>query len=332
MEGNDLLGRAPMIFEKQVLNMYKAMAYSRCDDEGKAYYFDADDFPGLHKESYVFAASAGHKLQGYIYNYDNPISGRLVVFEHGFFGGHRSYMKEIEMLCKHGFQVFAYDHTGCMESGGETPNGMAQSLCDLNDCITTIKEDSRFQGLDISVVGHSWGGFSTMNITALHPEISHVVVMPGFVAVERLIESFFGGVLKPYRKAVMKLEREANPKFVEFNGVETLSKTKAKVLLIYSEDDKLCRKNPHFDLLKAGLSNRDNIEFLLVDNKGHNPNYTEDAVRYLAEFMAEQGKANKNKQLETDEQKKSFVESFDWDRMTAQDENVWTEIINCLAY
>ena len=89
-----------MIFEKQVVNTFKNMMHSRCDDVGTAYYFSSDDFPGLHKEAYPFVSSMGHKLQGYIYNYDNPIPGRIVVFEHGFFGGHRSYMKEIEKLCK----------------------------------------------------------------------------------------------------------------------------------------------------------------------------------------------------------------------------------------
>lgn len=319
-----------MIFEKQVVNTFKNMMYSRCDDEGKAYYFSSDDFPGLNKEEYTFSSSRGHKLQGYLYCYDNPIEGRLVVFDHGFFGGHRSYMKEIEKLCKAGYLVFAYDHTGCMESGGETPNGMAQSLCDLNDCISTIKSDSRFNGMDISVVGHSWGGFSTMNICALHPEITHIVVMAGFVSVNILIASFFNGLMKLYRKAILELETNSNPKFVGFNGVESLSGTEAKVLLIYSEDDQFIPKAMHYDVLKEGLSQKDNIEFLLVNNRGHNPNYTEDAVKYLAEFTADQGKATKDKMLETDEQKKNFVESFDWDRMTAQDEDVWAKILECL--
>lgn len=319
-----------MIFEKQIVGSFKSMMYTRCDDEGKAYYFSAEDFDGLNKESYTFSSSMGHKLQGYIYNYNNPIEGRLVVFEHGFFGGHRSYMKEIEMLCRHGYRVFAYDHTGCMESGSETPNGMSQSLRDLNDCISTIKADSRFAGLDISVVGHSWGGFSTMNICALHPEISHIVAMSGFVSVEVIIRSFFAGLLKPYRKAILKLETESNPEFVGYNSIESLSETDAKALMIYSDNDQLVRKDPHFNMLKEGLAHKENIEFLLVNNKGHNPNYTEDAVKYLAEFTAAQGKATKNKQLETDEQKKIFVESFDWDRMTAQDEAVWAEIFKCL--
>ncbi len=319
-----------MIFEKQVLGMYRGMAYTRCDDAGLAYYFSAKDFPGLSATPYPFTASAGHALQGYIYHYEGYDPSQLIIFDHGFFGGHRSYMKEIEMLCRHGYRVFAYDHTGCMESGGETPNGMAQSLCDLNDCLNQIKSDAQFDGLDLSVMGHSWGGFSTLNISALHPEISHVVVMSGFVSVETLVNSFFAGLLKGYRRAVMDLERASNPKFVDFHAVDSLAASTAKVLLIYSENDQMCRKHPHFDLLKVGLSDKENIRFLQVPDKGHNPNYTTDAVQYLAQYTKMQRKMLRKGLLSTPEQRAAFVASFDWNRMTAQDETVWKEIFAAL--
>ena len=38
----------------------------------------------------------------------------------------------------------------------------------------------------------------------------------------------------------------------------------------------------------------------------------------------------KQKKLVTDEQKKAFLASFDWDRMTEQDEAVWNVIFDCL--
>lgn len=318
-----------MIFEKQIVNLYRGMAYTRCDDNGMAYYFSAEDFPGLQKESYPFRSSKGHRLQGYLYHYDHPQEGRLIVFDHGFGGGHRSYMKEIEKLCKHGFLVFAYDHTGCMESEGVNSNGMAQSLCDLNDCITTLKKDERFVGKDISVIGHSWGGFSALNISAFHPDLSHIVALSGFVSVELLVNSCFGGLLKGYRKAVMQVEQSANPDFVGCQAVESLSKTKAKVLLIYSDNDRLCRKEVHYDALKKGLEGKENIRFLLEQGKGHNPNYTADAVKYLGEYGSQRAKRMRKKQSETDLQKKEFLASWDWDRMTAQDERVWDEIFRC---
>ena len=317
-----------MIFEKKVLNLYKGMMHTRCDDTETVFYFSADDFPGLKKEAIGFTSSAGHHLQGYLYQYDGAREDRLIVFDHGFGGGHRAYMTEIDMLAKHGYKVFSYDHTGCMESGGDTPNGLSQSLCDLNDCIAFLKADERFASLDISVVGHSWGAFSTMNITALHPEISRIVAMSGFVSAEEMIKTFFAGLLKGYRGAVLELERGANPRFVDFNAVKTLSESKTKALLIYSEDDQLC-KRVHYDILKAGLEGRENVRFMLCQNKGHNPNYTEDAVKLLGEFGKARAKIAKNKKA-TAEDKRRFVESFDWDAMTVQDDAVWAEIFEHL--
>lgn len=317
-----------MIFEKQVVNMYKGMMHTRCDDTETVFYFSPEDFPGLQAESHSFKASAGHTLQGYFYQYENPVSGRLIVFDHGFGGGHRAYMTEIEKLCAHGYRVFAYDHTGCMASGGTTPNGLSQSLCDLNDCISMLKAEGYFENTDVSVMGHSWGAFSTLNITALHPEISHIVAMCGFVCVEDMIGTFFKGILKGYRKAVMALEKSANPKFVEYNAVKTLSESKTKALLIYSENDMMCRRN-HYDTLKAGLDGKENVKFLFVTNKGHNPNYTEEAVKYLDEFGAARAKLARNKNA-SKEEKAKFVASYDWKKMTEQDEAVWSVIFEHL--
>lgn len=317
-----------MIFEKQVISGYKNMIYTRCDDTETVFYFSADDFNGLKKKSYVFKSSMGHTLQGYIYNYESPISNRLIVFEHGFGGGHRAYMKEIEMLCRHGYTVLAYDHTGCMESGGNDTNGMSQSLCDLNDCINTIKKDKQFSGYDISVIGHSWGGFSTLNISALHSEISHIVALSGFVSVEEIVNDFFSSAMKPYRKSIMKLEREANPNFVSYNAVESLKSSNTKALLIYSSDDPLVKQR-HYEILKNELSAHENISFMLLSKKGHNSNYTEDAVKILGEFSVARAELLKRNNL-TKEDKKLFIESFNWTAMTEQDEIVWKAIFEHL--
>ncbi|MGM9618235.1 MAG: alpha/beta hydrolase family protein [Oscillospiraceae bacterium] len=317
-----------MIFEKQIVKIYKRMMYTRCDDTETIFYFAPEDFPGLQAEPHSFVASAGHTLQGYFYQYENPVPNRLIVFDHGFGGGHRAYTKEIDILCKHGYRVFSYDHTGCMESGGETPNGLAQSLCDLNDCIAMLKADPRHAETDISVMGHSWGAFSTLNISALHPDISHIVAMAGFVSVPEMIGTFFRGLMKGYRKAILALETEANPRFITYNAVETLSHAKTKALLIYSENDPMCLRK-HYDILHSNLEGKDNVRFLLLPNKGHNPNYTEAAVKYLNKFSKARAKLMRKKGL-TAEEKAAFVASYDWDRMTVQDDAVWAAIFEHL--
>jgi pimeloyl-ACP methyl ester carboxylesterase len=313
-----------MIFEKQVVNGYKGMMHTRYDNTDISFYFSHKDFEGFEREAYVFKSSMRHTLQGYLYYYKDFIEDRLIVFDHGLGNGHRAYMREIEKLCSHGYRVFTYDHTGCMESGGESTNGMAQSLCDLDDCLTTIKADERFAGLDISVVGHSWGAFSTLNIAALHPTVSHIVAMSGFVSIDEMMKTFFAGPLKGYRKAVLELERSANPKFSTFNAVESLKDSNVKALLIYSANDQLCRRT-HYDILKAGLEDKETVHFMLVQNKGHNPNYTENAVKLLDKFKKDREKFAKKKNT-TKEEKQRFLKSFDWVSMTEQDEAVWQQI------
>ena len=74
----------------------------------------------------------------------------------------------------------------------------------------------------------------------------------------------------------------------------------------------------------------DNVEFIAVDGKGHNPNYTFDAVQYKDEMSAEYERKKKSAELETAEQREAFRNSWDWERMTAQDMNIWNKIFEFL--
>ena len=320
-----------MLFQKQVEQIYRRTLYVRNDNPSGIFYFSAEDFPGLQSHSYDFAAQAGHTLKGYFYHYSDPIPGRLIVFDHGMGNGHRAYMREIETLAKAGYLVYAYDHTGCMASGGNDINGFAQSLNDLDTCIKALKALPQLQGRSISVMGHSWGGFSTMNITALHPDITHVVSMSGFISVKQIVDQSIASILKGYRKGIYDMERRANPDYVDFHAIETLKSTSAKVLLIYSNDDKIVNRQMHYDPLVSALSGKENIRFLLVDGKNHNPTYAADAVAYKDQFWAELSRQEKKKLLKTEQQQKEFMARYDWWRMTQQDDAVWNEIISWLG-
>ena len=313
-----------MIFQKQIEKMYRSNLFLRNDNTNGMFYFGPEDFPGLQAHPYDFSSKAGHMLKGYFYYYENPNPGRLIVFDHGMGNGHRAYMREIETLCRAGFLVFSYDHTGCMRSGGTGCNGFATSLSDLDACITALKAEAALQDRTISVVGHSWGGFSTMNISAIHPEITHVVSMSGFVSVERIVNQSFSGILSPYRADIMALERSFNPDYVDYCAVRSLKKTAAKVLLIYSDDDRTVRKAHHYDVLHSALADRENIRFLLLSGKDHNPTYTDRAVVYKNAFFKAYQKGLKRRT--TPQQVKTFMEGFDWWRMTEQDETVWAQI------
>ncbi len=319
-----------MIFEKKVLGLYRSQFLSRCDDTGLAHYFSHEDFPGLRQQSFDFRSSLGHMIRGWFYCYDEIIPGRVVIFDHGFGGGHRSYMKEIQLLAQHGYLVYAYDHTGCMQSGGDSTRGLAQSLRDLRDCIDAFRSTPGFRDLDISVMGHSWGAFAAMNIPALHPQVSHVVAISGYVSVAEMAGQFFSGILRGYRRPVLKLERESNPEFVDFSALDSLRSASAGTLLLYSSNDKVVIREIHHKLLSEGLKDRKNVRILLEENKGHNPNYTADAVQYLAQYTAQLTKMLKEGTLDTPARKAAFRSQWDWHRMTAQDGKVWKEIFRTL--
>ena len=316
------------MLKNAIIKAYCRQVHTRNEDTGNVFYFSPQQFKGLHCKAHSFASSLGHTLQGYFYYYDAPAAGRIVILDHGMGSGHRGYMKEIELLARHGYLVFAYDHAGCVESGGESTSGFAQSLRDLDDAVKMLKV--QYQDHTLSVIGHSWGAFSTMNIGALHPDIKHQVALSGFISVEAMLHQLFHGFTALFYKHIFAIEQRANPEYIKFDACNSLTKTNAKVLLIYSEDDPTVRAKYHFDVLEKKLHNRDNIRFLRVSGKAHSPNYTEDAVKYKDAFFKALTDRIKKKQLVTAAQKQAFVAAWDWERMTAQDEKIWSEIFKTL--
>ena len=318
-----------MLFEKKIVDFVLGQLLQRQDNATGLFYFSPEHFPGLESYAYDFKSQKGHDLKGHFYCYANPIPGRLVVFDHGMGNGHRAYMREIETLCRAGFLVYSYDHTGCMASGGKHIGGFAQSLTDLDDCIKQLKRDPNLAGRSLAVVGHSWGGFSTMNIGALHPEITHIVSMSGFVSVERIVKQTLG-VLKSYAPAIVEAEQRENPRYARFNALESLEKTRAKVLLIYSEDDKTVHKAVHYDPLYIKFCDSDHVKFRLVNGKNHNPGYDTQSVKYKDDFFARYTKAVKKGLLATPEAQEAFMGEFDWWFMTNQDMEVWNAVFDHL--
>ncbi len=320
-----------MLFHRQIEKQYRKKTFHRCDSNGKVFYFTAQDFDGLSCRKYAFPSSKGHQLQGYIYSEEGHREGHIVIFDHGIGAGHLAYMQEIRRLTANGWLVFAYDHTGCFSSEGESTGGLSQSLHDLNDCINALQADPQFENYSFSVMGHSWGGYACLNIAKFHPELKHIISLSGFASVPRMVNSLFKGILKPYAKDILRLEAASNPDYWECDAVDSLKNTDAQVLLLHSEDDPTVSYAEHFLVLQNALREQPNITFLSMKGRLHNPNYTADAAAYAATFFAELSKKSKKKQLSTDAQKKEFVNSFDWHRMTAQDDAVWEQILNTLS-
>lgn len=314
------------MIHKMIRKIYELLVYNRADDMGILYYFSEKDFPDLKKEPYSFSSKDGHTLVGGFYFYEGYKPDRLIIFDHGMGSGHNGYMKEIEMLCRKGYRVLSYDHTGCMASGGETTGGFLHSLIDLNDCINSLKADEKYKNLDISVVGHSWGAFSTLNICALHPDVSRIIAISGFIGLEAVLKQF----LSVFYKRFYLEEAAKEPEFAKINAIDTLKNSDVKALIIHSDDDKTLSCKKHFDVMKAALGDKDNIEFLKVTGKNHNPNYTEKAVKLSGEMFKAYSDKLKTDYFDSEENRTAFRESYNWDELTEQDMEIWDKIYDHL--
>lgn len=315
-----------MILDKIFLSIYKKSLITRQDDKGDTFYFDYTDFQGLNKDHFAFVSKTGAKLDGGFYFYDNPKVDKLIVFDHGMGVGHRPYMREIETICKAGYLVFSYDHEGTRNSEGNTIRGLSGSIHDLDSALDAIKSTKYYEGRKIIVIGHSWGGFSTKNIAYLHPEVQKIVPISGFSSVGETINKIVPDMFKSARKAIIDFEESMNPGYTRLNAIDSIKKSGVKALICHSVDDPLVSVNDHhYSLIKAFEGN-ENVRFITVEGRSHNPNFTESAVKALAAFFNEKKQLEKKRKLRTPEQKSALISRHDFWQMTEQDMTFWNQV------
>ncbi|MBQ6569619.1 MAG: alpha/beta hydrolase [Clostridia bacterium] len=316
-----------------ITNGYKKAVIHRYDDEGYIKYFCADDFEGLRSENYEFF-SGKNRLAGKFYYYDGCKKDELVIFCHGLGGGHRSYMTEINLLCKRGFEVFTYDATGCFESEGRSILCLTQFLADLDSAVKSLKSDGIFQKSGkIYVVGHSLGGYAAGNILNYHADIDRIVVISGAISVKQIIAGILGGARLPAKKLALKrilaYENKMCPDYANSSLLDALAGNEKKYFFAHSTDDAMMPYSYSTGYIKDTVKPA-GARFLIYTDRGHNPNYTADAVRLMNGVFGGFNKAVKEKKVKTFGDKKAYFRDADWVRMTAQDKDFWAQVIDFL--
>lgn len=326
-----------------------AEVLGRYEGNPEDYYFSPKDYPDIKCESYDIMGQSRAtieqpmkdkvlkvfvnkptKLKGYFYYYGDMDCDKLLVFDHGIGAGHLAYFKEIEFLASKGYTVYSYDHTGCVDSEGEGITGFAQGINDLDHVLDKLKSDERFKGKNIRLAGHSWGGYSAMNVAMFHPEVSHVVSLAGFVSAKSLIEQYIPRMFRRYSVEVMDRERKINPKFADLDARYSMKETDAKLFYIQSKDDSMVRYDRGYEVLKVALHDRENTVMISEDNKNHDPQCTVRAVAANTERIAKQEKLKKAKKLETKEQQDAYRASYDWEALSELDPKIWNQILEFL--
>ncbi len=244
---------------------------------------DANDYPDLLSEPVTFPSLKKYKYTGcYYFDRNYKEYKGLIVFSHGIFDGHLSYLPEIAFFAARGYKVFGFDNTGSHLSGGKSLRGLPQSVIDLDNALKYIERDNT---LPLLLFGHSWGGFAVSALSAYaEHDIKGIFVQSGFErSMDMLIEEgsrMYGGIVKaivPYIRLYEKLKFGDTAKLTASAGAKAATERGARMMILHSTDDDV------ISLKNSVLSNvvkNDNITFVAVKNKGHNPLCSEDAVKY----------------------------------------------------
>ena len=312
-----------MLFSKIIEKKFAAVL-GRYDGDPALAYGSLSDFPDLKREALDIPGDP--VLKGWFYHYGEFQPENLIVFDHGIGAGHVAYLNEIEMLAKNGYLVYSYDHTGCVDTGGTGILGFAQGVADLDRVLTFLQQDPRFAKVPRKIMGHSWGGYACMNAAALHPEVTHVVSLAGFLSARALVEQYIPKPFLKYSDEVMDRERQHNPKYADMDARESLKKSKAKVLHLQSHDDVMVKFDLCCEPLSKALKDRPDTEFIVLDNRNHDPHRTE-AAAAANNAMTQ---ARKKKKLTTAAQQEAFRNSWDWKQINQQDDKIWEKILDFL--
>lgn len=249
-----------------------------------------EDFDGLERTKYEFPSDKGQTLTGYMYSSGEDQRG-IIVIAHGFGGGgHNSYMDAANYFAHNGYYVFAYDATGCDESGGRTLGGIPQGVIDLDHAISFVEESGNFPELPIALFGHSWGGYSVSSVLTYHPEVKAVIECCGCNSSADMFEAGGrqqapGAVIDAMMPFIGLHERIKYGGYALNTALDGFAASEAAVMVVHSADDGVLPIEYGYDKYYEKYKDDPRFEFMRFEDRGHN--YIFDDTAYIDEFNAQ---------------------------------------------
>lgn len=301
-----------------IARKYRKKLLCRYDKDGYTPYLSASDFPGLCCEEGTFVNSVGVGIAYFRYAYKDYDPAKLVVFCHGLGAGHTAYLAEIEYLCRNGLRVLTLDYTGCDRSGGDGMLSVNRPTRDVLELLDFLKPTE-----ELSVVGHSLGGYTALNVIRMSERIKRAVILSGFLESKKMLGQFIKS--RFVNALVERAERKCDPEIARADNAAYLRATTDRLLFIASKDDPMVPFS-----IGAGLAQtlgNDNLSFLTVENKKHNPNYTAEALAFMQESFGTFNRLTSEGKLQTPEEKRAYFSDKPAAKMTVQDDAVMGAIV-----
>lgn len=300
------------------LKVLRSLCAKRYDGSASLPYYRASDF-SLSEKRFSFY-SGKRLLSGSEYFYSDAIPKALIVFFHGLGDGRGSYIKEISLLAKEGYLVYAYDNTGCMESEGRTINSFDHSFKDQKAFFSFLDKDEDAKGLKRYVVGHSWGGFNALISSKSDYSIEKIVSLAGYTSIPTFFGTFLPRFGKVFWPSIWLASRYLEPRYGAKNAISLLKKSDAEVLYIQGEDDHIVPLKAGFIALRKAFYGNPRFHFVLVKGIGHSVYRSPESEAYVHSLLKDGiTDLNKNEGL-----------LMDIEKATKENEEVWKAILDFL--
>ena len=123
----------------------------------------------------------------------------------------------------------------------------------------------------------------------------------------------------------MRYERKMGKKYDKIDLVQYLKNTDDNILFIQSVDDPMV---PYETSLKlAEEANNLHVHIIKMDNRKHNPNYTEEAVKYMNEVFGAFNRRVMDHKIKDDQERINYFKDVSIERLTAQDQKLYDTIV-----
>ena len=272
-------------------------------------------------------------LQAYYYPSENARG--LIVLAHGFHAGADDYLPLILAMVERGYAVLTYDVTGVYSSEGESVVGMCQSLCDLDTVLTFAGKEEPFASMPKFIIGHSWGGYASASVLALHSEVQGVALLApmnnGTTMMIEKGEQYAGKMAYTAKPIFDVYQKILFGEYVKYNGVMGINSTDAPVLIAQGVDDTVI--TPDGQSITAHLSEITNPNVTLYWGKGSQGSHTGIWHSAEAEEYARVVKSQmKLRELElgralSDEEKAQIISTVDHELYSAVNEELMDLIV-----
>ena len=285
-------------------------------------YYSYQDFENLKQETYSFVNSDGIDISYFFYYYDNYKKDQIIVFCHGLGPGHTAYMAEINELAKAGYRVLTLDYRGCDKSGGDYIKSLNKPTRDVMDLLDYLKLKEK-----ITLVGHSLGGYTALNVINLRKDINKAVILSGFIEISSLLMKFVPN--KFILNRVLHFEKKIEPKYYGIDNISYLKTTKDEILYIQSIDDQMVPYDIGLQVVES--IDNPNIKTIKETNKKHNPNYSESAIQYMDKVFGEYNRLVKEKKIKTDDDRIEYFKDVSLPRLVEQDPVIIKAIVDFIG-